>query len=396
MEGKKLLRSIRLKNLLSYGSDGVTLQLEPLNVFVGPNASGKSNLIDAISILAAAPRNLMTPFREGGSSEDWLWKGAREKAWAEVEVVLEYQGRTGLGPSLKYLLAFSVSEFRLRVQRETLDAASLIFFLRDAEGTDVLPMPEGGSTLDLADLRVDESRIDAQQSLLSQLRDPINYPQLTFVSDQFGKINFFRGWPFGRGNLLRKPQGANLPDDFLLEDGSNLGLILNDLQNRRETKRLLLEKLRVVYEGIEDVTTKTQGGTIQIFFHEEGLDKPIPAARLSDGTLHYLCLLTVLLHPDPPPLICIEEPELGLHPDIIPKIAELLLDASKRTQLIVTTHSDILVSALSEVPEAIVVCERDDHGTKLRRLEPDKLKVWLERYSLGDLWAKGEIGGNRW
>lgn len=216
------------------------------------------------------------------------------------------------------------------------------------------------------------------------------------MSDQFGKINFFRGWPFGRGNLLRKPQGANLPDDFLLEDGSNLGLILNDLQNRRETKRLLLEKLRVVYEGIEDVTTKTQGGTIQIFFHEEGLDKPIPAARLSDGTLHYLCLLTVLLHPDPPPLICIEEPELGLHPDIIPKIAELLLDASKRTQLIVTTHSDILVSALSEVPEAIVVCERDDHGTKLRRLEPDKLKVWLERYSLGDLWAKGEIGGNRW
>ncbi len=181
----------------------------------------------------------------------------------------------------------------------------------------------------------------------------------------------------------------------MLEDGSNLGLILNDLQNRRETKRALLEKLRVVYEGIEDVTTKVQGGTIQIFFHEEGLDKPIPASRLSDGTLHYLCLLTILLHPDPPPLICIEEPEIGLHPDIIPKIAELLIDASRRTQLIVTTHSETLVSALSEVPEAVVVCERDDRGTQLRRLDPENLKEWLDRYRLGELWAMGEIGGNR-
>ncbi len=224
----------------------------------------------------------------------------------------------------------------------------------------------------------------------------MNYRQLTYVGDRFSGITVFRGWPFGRGNLLRRPQEANLPDDFLLEDGSNLGLILNDLQNRRDTKRLLLEKLRLVYEGIEDVTTKVQGGAIQIFFHEEGLTTPVPAARLSDGTLHYLCLLTVLLHPDPPPLVCIEEPELGLHPDVIPHIADLLLDASKRTQLIVTTHSETLVSALSEVPEAIVVCERSDRGTSLRRLEPEKLKEWLERYSLGELWAKGEIGGNRW
>ena len=87
---------------------------------------------------------------------------------------------------------------------------------------------------------------------------------------------------------------------------------------------------------------------------------------------------------------------MGLHPDIIPQVAELLLDASKRTQLIVTTHSETLVSALSDVPEAVVVCERDANGTKLRRLDPDNLKEWLERYQLGDLWAKGEIGGNRW
>jgi predicted ATPase len=133
---------------------------------------------------------------------------------------------------------------------------------------------------------------------------------------------------------------------------------------------------------------------VQVFVREEGLIQPIPATRLSDGTLRYLCLLTILCHPEPPPLICIEEPEIGLHPDVLPNLAKLLIEASQRTQLIVTTHSEALVSTLSEVPEAVLVCERDEDGTHLRRLDPDKLSEWLKDYTLGDLWAMGEIGGN--
>jgi predicted ATPase len=391
MEGKKLLRSITLANLLSYGSEGVKLSLEPLNVLIGPNASGKSNLIDAISILAAIPRSLLAPFREGGASEDWLWKGGKTSGIAQIIVSIIFPSGKGSIESLYYSIGISLSGTSPRIESESLDMARGDLFIRNSSG-------EIDFTPGFA--RLDEDggypKLEPQQSVLSQVRDPKNYRELTYVGDQFGKIQFFRSWPFGRGNLLRRPQSVSLPDDFLLEDGSNLGLILNDLQNRRATKRILLEQLRLVYDGIEDVTTKVQGGTIQIFFHEEGLNQPIPAARLSDGTLHYLCLLTVLLHPDPPPLICIEEPELGLHPDIIPKIAELLIDASKRTQLIITTHSETLISALSEVPEAVVVCERDDRGTQLRRLDPENLKEWLDRYRLGDLWAKGEIGGNRW
>jgi predicted ATPase len=95
-------------------------------------------------------------------------------------------------------------------------------------------------------------------------------------------------------------------------------------------------------------------------------------------------------------LICIEEPELGLHPDILPTVVELLIDASSRAQLIVTTHSDGLVSALAEVPDSLLVCEHDEKGSHLRRLDPENLKKWLEKYSLGELWLMGEIGGTRW
>ena len=118
---------------------------------------------------------------------------------------------------------------------------------------------------------------------------------------------------------------------------------------------------------------------------------------MSDGTLKFLCLLAVLLHPDPPPLVCIEEPEQGLHPEAIQILAPALRDAAERMQLIVTTHSAPLIDAFSATPESVLVCERDfDGGTQCHRLSRKKLENWLKRYSLGELWRKGEIGGTRW
>jgi predicted ATPase len=137
-----------------------------------------------------------------------------------------------------------------------------------------------------------------------------------------------------------------------------------------------------------------EGGTVQVFFTEG--EFVIPATRLSDGTLRYLCLLAILCDPDPPPLICIEEPELGLHPDVLPKLADHLLAASKYTQLIVTTHSDVLVDVMSETPESIVVCEKQQGATSMTRLAVADLQVWLEKYRLGELWIRGELGGTRW
>jgi predicted ATPase len=95
-----------------------------------------------------------------------------------------------------------------------------------------------------------------------------------------------------------------------------------------------------------------------------------------------------------PSVVCIEEPELGLHPDAVNLIAELLISASKKMQLIVTTHSDTLVSALSEQAESVIVCDRLMGRSRLQRIEHDKISWWLEKYKLGDIWRMGEIGGN--
>jgi predicted ATPase len=149
------------------------------------------------------------------------------------------------------------------------------------------------------------------------------------------------------------------------------------------------------YEGAEDIYTRIIGGLVDLRLEEEG-GISITASRLSDGTLRWLSLLTILLQPDPPPLVCIEEPELGLHPDVIRPLAKLLLSASERMQLVVTTHSDALVDELSENPKSVIVCEKHNGSSVLRQLDGDQLSEWLKRYKLGQLWRTGQIGGNRW
>ena len=126
-----------------------------------------------------------------------------------------------------------------------------------------------------------------------------------------------------------------------------------------------------MYEGIEDLDVIIEGGWVQVILQEGNMI--IPATRLSDGTLRSLCLLAVLCHPDPPPMVCIEEPELGLHPDILPSLAKLLKKAAEKTQIIITTHSDALVDEFADTPDSVIVCEKDEGSTVMKRLDKKAL-----------------------
>lgn len=389
-----LLHRIRLKNVLSFGPDAQDLELKPLNVLIGPNGSGKSNLIEVVGLLKAAPTDLTKPIREGGGVRNWVWRGEPQETLAEVRVVT-----AGIDSSLlRYELQFSEVEQRFRLVTERLrhegrddnrDRSSYFH-----AGSTSLHLVEKGSGRTPVVSSVNVKSGSTSQSVFARIKGP-QYPDITHVGEQFQRIGLFREWAFGRRATLRSPQKSDLPNDFLMEDGNNLGLVLNRLKRDYPKARdRLLSELRQLYESILDFDVSIEGGTVQVFLREG--DNTVPATRLSDGTLRYLCLLAILCHPEPPPLICIEEPELGLHPDILPGLAELLRDASERCQLVVTTHSDVIVDALTDVPESVVVCEKIEGQTKLRRLSKNDLEHWLEKYRLGDLWTSGELGGNRW
>jgi predicted ATPase len=183
--------------------------------------------------------------------------------------------------------------------------------------------------------------------------------------------------------------------DFLEEDTTNLPLVLQNTFISSSAQGSLNGEFKRFYQRFQRLTVSIFGNQVLLNMHEEGLEEPISAARWSDGMIRYLCLLAILCHPKPPSLICIDEPELGFHPDILPDLGRLIKEASERTQLIITTHSKQLVDEFSDDPAAVVVCERDfDGATRMERLDAERLKEWLERYTLGELWEKGEIGGD--
>lgn len=387
-----LIHAIKLNNFLSFGDKSESISLNPLNVLIGPNGSGKSNLLESIELLRSAPEQLLKPIREGGGVRDWLWKGAKGTPTASLEVVVDNPFGS---QNLRYVLSFTASNQRFEIMDERVENEKPLdnshpkpyFYYHFNSGRPTLNVK--GDTRALR-----QEDVDLEKSILSQRRDPDQYPEITYLAQKFGNIRLYREWSFGRYTIPRLPQKADLPNDILEPDASNLGLVLNRLRREPAVKQRLLDALRALYEGIDDYDVHIEGGTVQVFFQEGRFT--VPATRLSDGTLRYLCLLAILCHPSPPPLVCIEEPELGLHPDVLPTLADLMKEASQRCQLIVTTHSDVLVDAMTDQPESVLVAEKTDEGTTLTRLDAEKLKPWLEKYRLGQLWTRGEIGGTRW
>lgn len=410
-----LIHKLKLSGLLSFGPKGIDLQMEPLNVLIGPNGSGKSNFLEALGLLKSAPRGLSESFRRDGIYE-WLWKGQGAPETIGIDAVVDYPPTVGLRHSLALADRGGrpiVADEKVEPSETHSDEREAQSYYRPPRNEQVASMFER-SKLDSEEKskgsfpgnrkhprRVGHYRPGAvefagdfqpEESLLSFAAFE-NHPALWHLQEQYRRIHLYREWMFGPSTAVRQSQSAHDRADFLAEDGGNLALVLSHFRGQR--KRRLLAALQELFDGIVDITCPVTSGSVSLFL-EEGGGRQIPASRLSDGTLRYLCLLAILLHAEPPPLVAIEEPELGLHPDVVAKVAELLVDASRRTQLVVTTHSRMLVDALSDHASSVVVCEKENGESRFARLDGDRLKAWLDEYSLGDLWSSGELGGNRW
>ena len=387
-----LIRHLAPKNFLSFGTENPGVELRALNLFIGPNGSGKSNLIEAISLMRSAPKDMRAVTREGGGVAEWIWKGAPKAAASVAWIVRSQKGAMPLRHAVAFRAvaqAYALEDERVENEQAAPGKADTRFYYRYQNGKPTLNSKDGKKR------SLAREDIESDRSILAQRRDPETHPELAWLAQNYEKVRIYREWSFGRNAVFREPQKSDMRNDVLEEDFSNLGLFLNRLKTRHPAaKKAILAGLNDLYDGIHDFDVLVEGGTVQVFFTER--DYAIPATRLSDGTLRYLCLLAILCDPEPPPLICIEEPELGLHPDMIPKVADLLRVASERTQLVVTTHSDILVDEMSETPEAVVVCSKPQGQTIMERLNSAALAEWLKKYRLGQLWTKGEIGGNRW
>jgi len=371
-----LLKSISLKGFLSYGPEVVNIPLTALNVLIGPNGSGKSNLIEALSVLRAVPRDLPLPIRQGGGVKDWLWHDGTNSADAASLDVLLAEGRiarTATGhPAVRYHLEFGAEGDTFKVLDERVENElpkpghpRPYFYFGYERGRPVLNL-QNDVTRELQ-----RANIDPTQSILSQIRDPEGMPELTRLADLLRRIVIYRSWQFGPDSLVRGSCRADVRTDTLSESFDNLPVRLAVLMAKPMIKRRLIELLGELAPGFDDLVIVPEGGVLQLYLTEGS--RAVPARRLSDGTLRYLCLLAILLDPEAASLVALEEPELGLHPDVLPTLRDLMLEASEKTQLIITTHSTQLADALTDHASTVLVCEKKNGLSQVSRLTQEEV-----------------------
>ena len=371
------LQSLTLHNVLSFGEDQM-VGLEALNVLIGPNGCGKSNLVDVVALLkAAATTDLSDEFRGGGA--DWPWKGGKEmQMWVESQWnIADDTYCHGMSIDVHESGAYSIDSEILEDCSTDTEVAS-----RGANVDSRVSMLRGNA---LMAGRATRSLDDAEWAEKAR----------NLLSNAAGKTCIYRDRYIGRGcgpNPLRVAGRADGEKWRIPETLDDFAMVLNRVYP--ECGDVINEKMREFYEDARKVHFSVFDGAVQIKL-EEASGRIIPAQRMSDGMLNWLFLLTVLLDPKPPTLVCIEEPETGLHPDILPTLADMLIDASKRMQLVVTTHSDMIVDCFTDMPEAVVVCDKADGVTQMKRLCAEDFHEWKEE-GLGMAWTRGAIGGKRW
>jgi len=403
-----LIRNLKVSGVLSFGAKGIDLPLRPLNVLIGANGSGKSNFIEILNLLRHMPTRLDSPIMTSGGMSEWRHGGGGllplGPPLMKIEATLERKTKQLMGLHHSIVIApngdnLSVDDETIENDRPTDGESEPRWFYRMNGGSGIVheygPEIKYDEAGILDNFRIiDDARLDSRASILSQIRDPGRSTVFDHLQESYSSIHIYREWCFGPGTVVRSAPPADSPIDRVGRGGENLAAVIASMNSARKNEYLAV--LQSLYDNILGIRVAPgPGGGLKLYI-EENNSTEISATRLSDGTLRFMFLLAILLDPTPPRMIVIEEPELGLHPDVIPKIAELLVDASKRTQLVVTTHSRMMIDALGGDPESVVVCSKENGETQMQRLCASDLDDWLEKYSLGDLWSRGEIGGNRW
>jgi predicted ATPase len=332
------------------------LHLSQINVLTGANATGKTNLYNSVFLLAkAAAGGFAQVIAEEGGMPSVLWAGARK---SRSMGTIRMEGvRMSLGiktDTFSYELicglpkqssgeksAFSLDP-EVKEERVWMDAPhglKVTFFERSPKGAWILDNDER-----LADY---SGELLPTESVLSQLREPHLYPELSSLRTEMSRWRFYHHFRTDAESPLRHPQvGVRTP--VLAHDGRDLAAALQTINEVGQSQDLH-EAIRQAFPGASlEIEHDEDNGMFAVLLRMPGLRRPLRARELSDGTLRYLCLLAALLSPHPPSLLALNEPETSLHPDLLEPLAKQLVNAAKYSQLWVVTHSQRLAELVEK------------------------------------------------
>ena len=371
-----------------------------LNVVIGPNASGKSNLLRALDDLRlAATGGLSAELTGRGGIVPLLWDGsAPALRWTTVVDPVRADAAEDESVTYELELERVGKSGAFRVSRELLASYRRVRRGEFAEPLKFLERtPQMAVTFDARRKRLaaQEGTVPEDQTLLSLVAGPFGNPIVQAFRNRCASWSIYRDLRVDQRAPIREAAVTRF-EERVDPDGQNLIPALHTLYTNDDTFRESIDSAMVaafgdVFQGL--VFPPAADQRIQLRVRWRGLRHGQSAADLSDGTLRFLLLLTILASPNPGDLVAVEEPELGLHPRMLGALAEMAAEASMRTQVILTTHSRSFLDAFRpHMPLPTTTVTRWTEGsTELQVVDGEALRAWLEEYSLGSLFVSGEL-----
>ena len=345
----------------------VDFELTNLNVIIGANGAGKSNLISFFRMLRAfIDGNLSRYVNDNGGAGDLLFNGRKTT------------------DNMFFEMHFGIRGFRFTLVSTPNNTCAVEKEARYYEGYNGKNWWELGESPD--------GKSEMVREVLEDSRDA---PKSKYVYDAIKSWQIYHFHDTGPLSGMRHYEIIE-DNKFLRQDAANIGPFLLKLkeQDRAEYKTIV-EAVRTVIPFFDDFILEPQQSgpktQVNISWNQRGSDYPMQPYHLSDGSIRFICLATALLQPEPPSTIIIDEPELGLHPAAIVTLAELIQVAAQRTQVIVATQSPMLIDQF-EIGD-IIVAGRKDGASTFTRLDEKDFTEWLKDYSVGELWTKNVIAG---
>ena len=343
------------------------VELRPVNVLIGANGSGKSNFIGAFGFLQAIRAGRLEEYvARAGGAERILHFGSRVTEMLRIHICFKN------------------------------DANEYGIFLRATEDDRLYLSAEYGAVW---------NKDRAHHPLYEHIDKPALGAAISgaagqeIATDIRSHIDNWRIYHFhdtGANSPFKKT--GDLHDNrFLRPDGSNLAAFLYYLREKHDNEYELIRRTvqfaAPFFDNFQLEPLALNPDKIRLEWKHLGSDAYFDASAFSDGTLRFIALTTLFLQPPSlrPSVILLDEPELGLHPLAVTLLESLAGSASVDTQVILATQSPTMLDHFG--PEDVLVADRDKGATKFTRLDPERLEVWLERYSLGELWEKNELGG---
>jgi predicted ATPase len=399
---KKMIKSIKLKNFFSFQNAEIKFDTQT-NVLIGINGSGKSNLLKAIKLLkegiSGNLKNLI--YDTWGGFDAVCYKGNEKNSVISLEfkfdgkIINEYGAR--FNEDLSYLINIhNVSGTNNYYIEEKMFRASKkekqIFFVYFLKGSGVLFENKKKAS---RPNKVSYRKKDPQELVLSQIKDPDRYLIQDAVCKAIEDIEIYDYFDTTARSVVRKPM---LPtsEKRLLPDGSNLSQMLNTINiNYKDQYNHILKSLNEVNDKFLKFDFHFIGGNIELMLEEKLLNGSIPVTHISDGTLKYLCLLSIFFNPERGKFVCIDEPETDLHPDMIYNLTKAIKDTSTETKYLIATHSENVLNGF-EIKDVRVLEKDNENRTVINTYKENDFKGWYDNFMVGNMWRQGDIGGNRW